>query len=359
MKSHPAPVLDAQEPVSKAFDALSKSPAVIIMKEGQFAGIIDDRNARFGLGDVSKTKCETIVIRTPVLMENSSVLEACQSFLAGHFKALPVQKGRVSEISTRTDLIEKLLQERTVPKKGVKEVMNTPVYSIDQKQSLAEARNQMREKGTRKLIATRNGVPFGIISTYDLVGIGNPSKGKRDTIRDDAANIEKLAISEFVREGVNSIEVTKSLEDAAQLMVKARVSSLLVTDGGVPKGIISATDIFKQMITLSNKKPPFPISGLDASEKEMYETEIRDEIEPVLEKYGKSLFVTHLSLHVKKNKSVFQGKLFFELDNRPHSVESEAHTHHEMAAQIAHELQVILSKQKDKKANKQIHSEEE
>ena len=82
---------------------------------------------------------------------------------------LVTENGNYIGIITKTDLMTRvLIKDLDAKTIKVSEVMSSPLYTIDSGESLAAAREMLREKSVRHLTVTRNNEVVGILSIKDL-----------------------------------------------------------------------------------------------------------------------------------------------------------------------------------------------
>ena len=81
-----------------------------------------------------------------------------------------VEEKRPIGIVTHKDIISKLMQARIPPDAvTAREVMTSPIITINEDSSIEEAARLMSKKHIKKLIVTRNNELAGIITSSDLV----------------------------------------------------------------------------------------------------------------------------------------------------------------------------------------------
>jgi CBS domain-containing protein len=81
-----------------------------------------------------------------------------------------VEEKRPIGIVTHKDIISKLVQARIPPDAvTAREVMTSPIITINEDSSIEEAARLMSKKHIKKLIVTRNNELAGIITSSDLV----------------------------------------------------------------------------------------------------------------------------------------------------------------------------------------------
>jgi predicted transcriptional regulator len=123
----------------------------------------------------------------------------------------------------------------------VKEAMNQGVITVNPEIKPLEAFEKMYKEGVRRLFVLDNeGNPKGVISYSDLIGV-------LGSLRPTNNNIGALKISDIMTENVITIDSDNAIEDAANLMVRADVSGLLVLEDKKPVGVITKTDICRMV----------------------------------------------------------------------------------------------------------------
>jgi len=81
-----------------------------------------------------------------------------------------VEEKRPIGIVTHKDIISKLVQARIPPEAvTAREIMTSPIITINEESSIEEAARLMSKKHIKKLIVTRNTELAGIITSSDLV----------------------------------------------------------------------------------------------------------------------------------------------------------------------------------------------
>lgn len=315
MEIKSAVILEVDEPLSKALGSvLDSNTAVIIAKKGKYIGIIDDRNLRITGDNPSKVKCETVIVKPPVISPDSGLLERAEAFLLGRFKALPVvdKNKKPLGIITRVEVLKELISLGAVPEINITDVMSSPVYTIEEKSMISEAKRKMKEYDAKKLVVTKNGKPVGVFSSLDFAGFAmkptEPTYMKRGIVA--TKSIEDEEVSRFYRPDITLINEGNSVKQAAQLMVKKEVSHVIVLSkkDGKPVGVLSAVDIFKWIKEKSEEKLDIEISGLDEETRGLHD-EIKDAIRKAAEKFRESYGITKINLHIKQTKSFYSVKL--------------------------------------------------
>lgn len=118
----------------------------------------------------------------------------------------------------------------------VKEGMNQGVITVNPHTKPLEAFEKMYKHGVRRLFVTDDGGPVGVVSYLDLLGI-------LGSIKPSTKEVEEVKIVDIMSKDLITISADDEIEDAANLMLRADVSGLLVMDSDEAVGVITKTDI--------------------------------------------------------------------------------------------------------------------
>lgn len=350
-------MLDSKDPLSKALgELMDTGTAVIVTRKGKYVGTIDDRSMGSSFQDAGKTLCETVIAKPPTLLPSATMLQRIDAFLSGHFKALPVvdENGNPMGITTRVELLQDMLGERIVPNNRVADLMNAPVYTIDENECMHAAKSLLKMHKCNRLVVTRNGKPAGVISTLDMAA----EKASRDVMQKrpkgitDVKSQNDRPVREFFRSDITIVGETDTVEEAAKRMVDKKVSSVVVVSKHRPVGVFSAVDLFKRIQDVAKGEFELVISGLGQENITMYPY-IKDKIGGVLEKFLSSFEIRNAKVRVKEEKSVFDVDIYFDKKDGHVSMSGSRSTLKETVDELAEELDRVLCKAKEKRKLKQ------
>lgn len=88
----------------------------------------------------------------------------------------------------------------------------------------------------------------GMISSSDLLRLSYGGFGNEDTAGWDAMLDHQYKIEEVMQKDVATLDIHKSVRDAAQLLSEGRFHALPITDGGELVGIVTTTDIMRYLV---------------------------------------------------------------------------------------------------------------
>ena len=119
----------------------------------------------------------------------------------------------------------------------IKEAMNRGVITVSLDTAPIEAFEKMYKEGIRRLfVMDGEGTPKGVVSYYDLMGI----LGNIQTVKKEKPT---TGIQDIMSKDIMTVLADDNIEDAANLMIRADISGLLVLENEKPVGVITKTDI--------------------------------------------------------------------------------------------------------------------
>ena len=101
--------------------------------------------------------------------ENSTVLEATEKMGNKHIGSLVITKyGDDVGILTKRDIINQIITEGNLALTKVKDIMSTPIITIDKSTTGEDALRTMVKHGIRRLLITDKELIVGIFTTSDV-----------------------------------------------------------------------------------------------------------------------------------------------------------------------------------------------
>ena len=129
----------------------------------------------------------------------------------------------------------------------IRNIMNKKIYSIEPTQTVREALKTMYQLGIGRLfIFDKKNNPVGVLSYKDILILLGSDK--------TTINIDLVKVSDIMTENVTTIDASENIQDAANLILRADVSGLLVTENGDNVGVITKTDICR-VVSISQINP--------------------------------------------------------------------------------------------------------
>ncbi|MBE6493594.1 MAG: CBS domain-containing protein [Methanosphaera stadtmanae] len=128
----------------------------------------------------------------------------------------------------------------------VRNIMNKTIYSIEHTKTVRESLKMMYQLGIGRLfVFDKQNNPIGVISYKDILVL----LGSDET----SINIDTVKVSDIMTDMVTTIDASESIQNAANLILRADISGLLVTENGENIGVITKTDICR-IVSMSDIK---------------------------------------------------------------------------------------------------------
>jgi CBS domain-containing protein len=132
-----------------------------------------------------------------------------------------------------------------VMKKLVRNLMHPGLLTCQPDATLGQVSALLTQYHVHALVvADPAGHPIGIISDYDLLAGEWLSADPQSLV-----TMRALTAGELMSSPIDTIEASMSLGMAAQLLIVKDINRLLVTDNGIPVGVISTSDFVSSLAT--------------------------------------------------------------------------------------------------------------
>ena len=148
---------------------------------------------------------------------------------------------KVSGIITEREILQYLVLNKAIPNKQVKFILTRNFARIEPDTSVFIAAETMIRKKTRLLVFQKYRVTKGVDR---LVGIITAS----DLVRSFLETDRNPAIQAAMTKRVITIHPNNTILNAAKLMFKKRIGSVIVTSDGSPYGIFTERDLLNKVI---------------------------------------------------------------------------------------------------------------
>ncbi len=320
--------LDASTTVAKLRGAFRdpRRKAIPIMEDGALLGIITRRDV-MSSHLPSSMKARKLFRSVPHIDPAEDVREVARLMIAGDSWLLPVmQEDELSGVLRVDDLLRAV--QDSLEALDAADVMTTDVVSVSSETSLGRTLATFRDNGVRHLpvLDQSDDSVVGIVSLHDVLAFvtrelqrsqgGQPSEriegsmghphggfGARDGDRDDLLT---LPVRNVMTEPVVSISPDVSLDEVVEEMLGHNASSVLIADEGVPRGIVTTTDLL-EALTWEDEQPFYiHVFGADRMSETTWEF-LSDQIESVVTK-DRSLGLLEAKVHFHYHKETLRGR---------------------------------------------------
>lgn len=150
----------------------------------------------------------------------------------------------------------------------VRDIMTRTPVTITPDTPVSDALRLMREKKVRRLpVLDAQGKLAGIVSQKDLLYV-SPSPATTLAVWEISELLSKVTVEKVMTKDVITVEEETALEEAARIMVDQRVGGLPVMKGAELVGIITETDLFKNLVRqLGGRRPGVRLTAVLPDQK--------------------------------------------------------------------------------------------
>jgi len=232
---------------------LKKQSEALVFQKNKFLGILDKRKFIRIRQDPSKTKIRGLVTKVPKLTPSTSFTEAARLLNTADMHCLPVMKGaQVIGICHFADVLKKL--KAKISNIKISEIIKTPII-LNQNDPISKALNTLKQKKISRIPVVDNaGKLIGIVSETDLIkkyfsftpwkpgAFGKPGMKSHPA---KERNTTRLPIKNEIEPVVYTLTKENTVKQALEIMAKQKIASIVIVDGEIPIGIVTAKDIFR------------------------------------------------------------------------------------------------------------------
>ncbi len=221
---------------------------VPVVEEKKIVGIITDTTLALKLGSIrnrgvpaSRLHASSVVNKEITTVSPDQELRSILSSVGepGPTMLTVTEDDEIIGVVTKADLLH-LVKSKT----SVQELMKENIFSVSPDDRVVHARRMMIDNNIARLPVINNGILIGIISDIDIAFALAKLK-KSFPIGKQKHQLDELLVNDAMQTPVISIDVNKTVADAAAVMLKENVGCLPVIQNEKTVGIISRTDVLK------------------------------------------------------------------------------------------------------------------
>jgi acetoin utilization protein AcuB len=128
--------------------------------------------------------------------------------------------------------------------------MTKKIITLDEDTPIMKAFQIMKDNNIRRLPVVKDEKIRGIVTDRDMKE-ATPSKATSLDVHEIYSLLSEIKVKDIMSKDLLTIGPDESIEKAAMLMLKKKVSGLPVMESGKLVGIITQTDIFKALVDIS------------------------------------------------------------------------------------------------------------
>ncbi len=300
---------DSKTPVTSIVQAIKRYEAVIVNNDKGYYGIIDSRTIYKSFQSLiaqRKDAADKYAVKVPRVTDATPIDDVVYYFAKSRVKALPYMKGgKTVGVLRRSTLLKVLLSLGQLTGMTVSEAMVSPLIGIDVNATVSQAKAAMKDNKINRIAVMDHDRLLGIVTNYDFFDRYFRQQERLPQRKSDMFSASNIRLDSIVNRNMRMIDSARGLSDAVRDMVENKVSSLVVTKGSKPVGILTELDVIVSAMAKGQAATNrIFISGLTPETYE-YEDEIREMLDSFLSKIERlrNVNVEYISLVVRKFKT--------------------------------------------------------
>ncbi|GEM_PF-622243 len=253
---------DSEQVVSEMIGQLRKFEERhgLIFKKDKYLGIIEKKGLLRSRLDVSKTKINNFVHRTPLINEHADVIETAYALFQADSDFVPVESNKkIVGVLAALDLAKLAAELPETQSLSVSDLKLVKGEKLELNDPVSKATEIMHKARVDQVPVFDGKKLYGIVSFRDLLQkylAWSPNRefsskfdkmsGSSKSSEPDRPNLSMLPIKSFST-NQNMVTVSKktSLLEAVNLMAKDHVSSAIVMDGEKFEGLLTIKNIMR------------------------------------------------------------------------------------------------------------------
>jgi CBS domain-containing protein len=310
-------VVDAIETISKVVPMLEKfdpdkAHAILVKESGKIIGVIREKDLMRGslMVNPHETKIKNFVVRTGIIDINELTPEkVARRFVEDSTPFVIVKVGKKIGLIYINDFLEK--SEKDFRKMKVREIMNPNIITIHNYDSAAKALATMRKYGIDRIIVVdENNKAQGIVTGKDIIDrVISPRKSQ--TLGDGSGEKNKtlsIMVDSIMSYPLIAVQRNDSVMKVVEVMLKNKISSVVVAKDSIPEGIIIKKDILETYLKeAAPSEITVQIMTKDVELDEFDRVRIVNDLEKFVNKFKDFLGQSVLFAYIKRHKETFRG----------------------------------------------------
>jgi acetoin utilization protein AcuB len=167
----------------------------------------------------------------------------------------------------------------------VKNWMSKEVITIDVNNSMMDATKKLKEHDIRMLPVMKKGKLAGVITDRDLKG-ASASDANTLEIHELLYLLSKIKVGDIMTKDPITVPLDYTIGETAELLLENKISGVpVIKNGGQVSGVITETDIFRAIISLTGLKKKGFQFAFDLEDRPGSINEVAD----IIRNYGGSM----------------------------------------------------------------------
>lgn len=276
-----------------------------VAHEGKKYGVITIRDL-LGVDQPESTKIESIWKQVGTINPNNTVLEAVELMINNSVTAIPLVSRKEVSILSQQDISSAMSDVPELNQIKAKEIMKTPVITVDRETPIAQVRRTMLTKGFSQIPVTNGQKVAGIITGEDIVTTFITSATKTTMGERSGEKVSRFPgnVSGFMNQQPVTADPEVSVLDVVKRINKMGEKYCLVVDEDQRlHGIITHRELLG-IIHRLQPEPTLPVYIVGIDNADFVEKAIvEDKIRRTVERNMKMHEITEVSVKVKSQRS--------------------------------------------------------
>ena len=193
-----------------------------------------------------ESKVINLMIPSNNVLESEDEAKVVGKFYTTKARAIIVidEKKRLVGLITREKFLSYYLDKGEIPSAKVREIMNSPVITVNSYDSVARARWLMTNNNISKLPVLEEKKLVGIVTTRDIVNkLYSEGGKKKSSIMTEEERLMALPVREIMNSPVVTTDGNQDVRKAVETLLKRKISGMPVVEGDFVVGMFSGIDV--------------------------------------------------------------------------------------------------------------------
>ncbi|HID42879.1 MAG TPA: CBS domain-containing protein [Archaeoglobaceae archaeon] len=310
-------VVNANETISRVVPLLDKydpdkSNAILVEESGKIVGVIREKDLMRGslMVNPHETKIKNFIVKTGIIdISELTPEKVARRFVEDSTPFVLVKMGKKIGVIYVNDFLKK--SNKDLKKMKIKDIMNPNVITIHSYDSAAKALATMRKYGIdRIVVVNEKNRAQGIVTGKDIIdriisprksqGLGMGSGEKEKTL--------SIMVESIMSYPLITAQRNDDIRRVIELMLKNKISSVVIAKDGTPEGIVIKKDILETFLKkVTPTKQSVQIMTKDVELDEFDKQRIINDLEKFINKFRDFLGESILFAYIKRHKENFRG----------------------------------------------------
>ncbi len=283
----------------------------VIGRRGELMGLVSDETLLKRRRLPLQTHVSNLLVVPPRLTLTDPVARGAEALLSNGFRELPVFRDSGKAIAgqvTRWGLLELLKRDKEICALPSHAVMTPDPVVVATSDTIDHALDEMRRLDEPTVpVVDKAGDLVGVVSARDILRHYAGSAGQ---VRVPKGSPKREARTRITVEGVMTAPVVEAPRDTTvarivDLMMASRASSVVITEGGKPKGIVTKGDLIEMIASLAPREGVFlQVTGLEGHDPFLLE-DVFAQVEPAMKKLATFVRPFTFNLHVSEHHRAY------------------------------------------------------